>query len=241
MTQSGVKLPTSARAQRLLIWWGIAFAVIFALAWGFLIRLLPLPTANWTPTEVATFYQANSVSIRIGATICSWTGAFMVPIAMVVSVQMSKWEIGWPIWSVLQLVGGALMSMFLVFPPILWGVAAFHPDRAADATALIHDLANLTLVTTDQYFIFQMVPIAYVAMKTGRLSGAIFPRWFGYLTVWIALIFEVGALGFLAKSGPFAWNGLFVFWFPLISFGLWLSVMCTLSLQAITRQERNRG
>lgn len=165
----------------------------------------------------------------------------MVPIAMVVSVQMSKWEIGWPIWSVLQLVGGALMSMFLVFPPILWGVAAFHPDRAADATALIHDLANLTLVTTDQYFIFQMVPIAYVAMKTGRLSGAIFPRWFGYLTVWIALIFEVGALGFLAKSGPFAWNGLFVFWFPLISFGLWLSVMCTLSLQAITRQERNRG
>jgi hypothetical protein len=238
MLDLGARPPASARAQRLLIWWGVAFAVIFAVAWGALIHLLPLPTATWTPAEVAAFYQAHAISIRVGATICSWTGAFMVPIAMVVSVQMSKWESGWPIWSVLQLVGGVLMSMFLVFPPILWGVAAFHPGRAPDATALIHDLANLTLVTTDQYFIFQMVPIAYLAMKTGRAPGATFPRWFAYLTIWIALIFEVGALAFIPKTGPFAWNGLFVFWFPLTSFGLWITVTCTLCLRAIARQER---
>ncbi|MBN3788530.1 hypothetical protein [Burkholderia sp. Ac-20353] len=241
MAELGVRLPTSARAQRLLIWWGITFAVIFALAWGVLIRLLPLPTATWTPTQVANFYQTHAVSIRIGATICAWTGAFMVPISMVVCVQMSKWETGWPLWSVLQLVGGALMSMFLVFPPILWGAAAFHPDRAADATALIHDLANLTLVTTDQYFIFQMVPIAYLSLKMGGKPGVTFPRWFGFLTIWIAVIFEAGAFAFIPKVGPFAWNGLFVFWFPLVSFGLWVSVMCALCLQAITRQERQHG
>jgi hypothetical protein len=241
MVKVSIELPASAGTQRLLIWWGIVFAVIFALAWGLLIRLLPLPPATWTSMQVADFYSTHAVSIRIGATICSWTAAFMVPIAMVVSVQMSKWEAGWPIWSALQLVGGALMSMFLVFPPILWGVAAFHPDRSPDATALIHDLANLTLVTTDQFFIFQMVPIAFLALRTGGMSNATFPRWFGYLSIWIALIFEVGALGFIPKIGVFAWNGLFVFWFPLVSFGLWISVMCTLCLQAIARQERQRG
>ncbi|WP_322083346.1 hypothetical protein [Burkholderia sp. BCC1972] len=237
MAELSVRLPTSARAQRLLIWWGITFGLIFALSWGVLIRLLPLPTATWTPAQVADFYQTHAISIRIGATICSWTAAFMVPLAMAICVQMSKLEPGWPIWSVLQLVGGSLMSMFLVFPPILWGVAAFHPDRAADATALIHDLANLTLVSTDQYFIFQMVPIAYLSLKTGGMPGATFPRWFGYLTIWISAIFEVGAAAFIPKVGPFAWNGLFVFWFPLVSFGIWIAVTCALCLRAISRQE----
>ncbi|RAR57918.1 hypothetical protein C7401_114137 [Paraburkholderia unamae] len=241
MAELSIRLSTSPRAQRLLIWWGVAFAVIFALAWGFLIRLLPLPAATWPPEQVAAFYQANTIPIRIGATICSWTGAFMVPIAMVVCVQMSKLETGWPIWSVLQLVGGALMSMFLVFPPILWGAAAFHPDRAAYATALIHDLANLTLVTTDQYFIFQMVPIGWLALKAGTARNGAFPRWFGFLTIWIAIIFEAGAFAFIPRTGPFAWNGLFVFWFPLVGFGIWISVMCTLCLKAITRQECQCG
>jgi hypothetical protein len=241
MAELGIKLPTSARAQRLLIWWGAASAIIFALAYGLLIRLLPLPAATWTATQVADFYQTHAVSIRIGATICSWTGGFMVPIAMVVGVQMSKWETGWPIWSVLQTLGGSLMSMFLIFPPLLWGMAAYRPDRPADDTALIHDLGNLTLTTTDQYFIFQMVPIAYLALKTGGLPGASFPRWYGYLTIWIAIIFEAGAFAFIPKVGPFAWNGLFVYWFPLVGFGLWVTVTCRLCLQAITRQERQRG
>lgn len=42
-------------------------------------------------------------------------------------------------------------AMFLVLPPLLWGVAAFNPGRAPDVTALMHEFANLMLVTTDHY------------------------------------------------------------------------------------------
>ena len=224
------------RAQRILVWWTIGFMVVFGLAWGVLIGLMPLPRATLTPVEVADFYRAHSMRIRVGAAICSWTGAFMVPLAVVISVQMARLEKGVPIWSILQFAGGIMMSMFLVIPPLLWGVAAYNADRPPEVTALMHEFANLMLVTTDQYFIFQMVAIAVVSLTQKVDAHSPFPRWIGYLTIWAALMFEFGVAGFVPKTGPFAWNGLFVFWFPLTIFGLWVTVIAVSLLAALKRQ-----
>lgn len=227
----------AAQAQRVLIWWGIAFMVIFGLSYYFLIGLLPLPPATWTPHEVAAFYTNNAVRVRLGAMILSWTSAFAVPIAVVIAVQMARLEKGVPILSVLQLAGGVMMSIFLVLPPVFWGVAAFNPGRDPQVTAGIHEIANLILVTTDQYFIFQMVAIAWISLTQKVDPHSPFPRWIGYFTIWAALMFELGAIAFLPKTGPFAWNGLFVFWFPFCIFGAWISVMSWSLLKAIKHQE----
>jgi hypothetical protein len=130
------------------------------------------------------------------------------------------------------------MSMFLVFPPIVWGAAAFSVDRLPDATAALHDLGTLTLVTTDQFYIFQMIAITYLSLqqkKDDPLNP--FPRWMGYFTLWAALAFEVGALAFMTKTGPFAWNGAFVFWMPFVVFGTWITVISWTMLRALSRQQ----
>lgn len=162
----------------------------------------------------------------------------MVPLAAVIAAQMARLEKGIPIWSMLEFGGGLMMSLFLVLPPLFWGVAAFSPERPAQLTLLIHELSNLTLVTTDQYFIFQYVAIAVVSLSspTSRLSP--FPRWYGYYTIWTALMFELGAIGFLPKTGPFAWNGLFVYWSPLTLFGVWIVVTSIQLIRAIGRQAK---
>lgn len=224
------------RAQRIMIWWCLAFATIFALAWGILIGLMPLPPANQPVAEIAAFYSENAMRIRIGAAICAWTGAFMVPLSVVIAVQMARLEKGVPAWAILAFAGGIMMSMFLVIPPLLWGVAAFSPERPADVTALMHEFANLMLVTTDQYFIFQMIPLAIIALTRRDDLHSPFPRWYGYFTIWAALMFEVGAAGFIPKTGPFAWNGLFVFWFPLTIFGAWIAVTSYNLLRALKQQ-----
>lgn len=231
-------MTVSISAQRALIWWSLTLLFIFMLSFVFLLRMVPLPPATLTASQVAEIYRNNSGSIRIGAVICSWVAAFMVPLALVLSIQMKRMETGWPIWSVLQFAGGCLMSMFLVFPPLLWGVAAFSPDRPADITLIIHELANLTLVTTDQYFIFQFVALAVVSLTAPQDQLSAFPRWFGYYTIWTAFMFELGAFGFIPRTGPFAWNGLFVFWIPLSIFCAWIIVASTLMLKAIGRQSR---
>lgn len=223
----------SQRAQKVLIWWGLSFMWLYGLVlWG-LIGMMPPPSAALSAEQVAAFYTENSLGILVGATITSWISAFAVPIAVVISVQMARTEKGVPIWSILQFAGGIMMSIFLVLPPLFWGVAAFTPDRFPDATLLFHEFALLTLTTTDQYFIFQMIPIAVIALTT---KSEAFPRWLGYFTIWAALVFEAGALAFLTKTGPFSWNGTFVYWFPLIVFGVWISVLSGVLLKAIPRQ-----
>ena len=227
----------SPRAQKFLVLLAVFMATAFGLAWGFLIKMFPLPPATWTPVEVARYYQDHAVSIRVGATICGWTSGFFVPLAVVTSAQMTRMEKGWPIWSVTQFAGAILTSIFLVLPAALWGVAAYRPDRDPGEILILHDIVNLLLTTTDQYFIFMMFPVAYVAIKYGKVAGAPLPRWFGYLTITCALLLEPGALGYLAKTGPFAWNGLFVFWIPTFAFATWLNALVLLLLKAIARQQ----
>ncbi len=227
----------SASAQRALVWWALAFTAIYGAAFIFLMKMAPPPPPTLTPEQVAAFYAANAATERLGTAIAAWTSGFMVPLAVVIAVQLARLEKGVPIWAITELVGGIMMSIFLVLPPDFWGAAAFHPDRLPAATAVINDLANLTLVTTDQYYMFQLVPIIVVALTTAARADSPFPRWFGYYTLFTGLIFEVGPLGFLFSGGPFAWNGVVVFWLPFIFFGLWIAVTSVLILRAIKRQK----
>lgn len=228
----------SARAQRFMLWWGYALMIVFGLSYWLLIRLLPLNPATDTAAQVAAFYQSNSLSIRIGAVLCSWCAAFAIPIYVVIVAQCMRLEKGIPIWSILQFGGGMMMTIFLVLPPLFWGVAAFSPDRPVEITLLLHELANLTLVTTDQFFIFNMVPIAYLALSRRGHPLNPFPKWYGYYVIWTAMMFEVGALGFLPRTGPFAWNGVLVYWIPFTIFGLWMTLTLAVLLPAIRQQER---
>jgi hypothetical protein len=226
----------SERAQRILLWWGLAFTAIYGVVWWRLFQMMPPPAATWSTQQIADFYVQHSSEIKLGATICGWTSGFMVPLAVVVAIQLSRHEKGKPVWSTLACAGGTLMSVVLVLPPIFWGVAAYTPTRAPEVTAIMHELALLTLVTTDQYYIFMWVAIAVLCLTPNSVVHSPFPRWFGYFTAWTALMFEAGAIAFLTRTGPFAWNGLLVFWSPVILFGAWIVVMVVLLFRALRAQ-----
>ncbi|WP_210717282.1 hypothetical protein [Amycolatopsis acididurans] len=229
----------SERSQVVVLWWGVAMAIAYSACLIFLFHMVPPPSPSLDAHEVATFYQEHTVSIRIGATIASWVSAFMLPILAVCAVQIRRQEKG-RIWSALALVGGAMMSLFLVLPPIFWGVAAWTPTRPADVTLLMHELGMMTLVTTDQFYVFTWVAIAVMCFTSSPVRHSPFPRWFGWVTVWIAIMFEAGALAFLVRKGVFAWDGLFVFWAPLSLFGVWIIIQVRLLLRALTAQRLDR-
>lgn len=227
----------SKRAQRIMIWWAIAFMVIYGLVLGLLLHMIPPPRATLNDAGVAHFYLSHSTSIKIGALIASYTSAFMVPISIAIAVQINRLERGRPVWSIACVAGGAMMSIFLVLPPLFWGVAAFAPHRSPNITALMHQLGMLTLTTTDQYYVFMWVAIAVLCFTKTDVAHSPFPRWFGYFTIWTAFMFEAGAVAFMTRTGPFAWNGLLVFWSPLSLFGAWLAVMSYLLLHNLKLQE----
>jgi hypothetical protein len=53
----------------------------------------------------------------------------------------------------------------------------------------------------------------------------VFPRWIGYANLWIGFLFLPAGLAYFFKSGPFAWHGVFVFWFGLTLYSIWAFLM----------------
>jgi hypothetical protein len=220
--------------QIALVWWSLAFAVIFGLAFGLLLHMVPPPDATMSAEEVKAWYQDHASDIKIGATIASYTSAFLVPLFVVIGAQMRR--AGYPILGTLTVIGGSFASIFLVLPPLVWGVCAYNPDRAADATAVMHEFALMMLVTTDQYYIFPWVAMIVISFLPTAAAHSPFPRWYGYLNMWFAAMFELGALAFNFRSGPFSWKGLFVFYTPFTLFTAWISVPAYRLLTNIKRQ-----
>lgn len=224
----------SSRSQIIMVWWTMIFFVMYGVAVFFIMGLMPPPSPLRPDLEVAQSYSDNSLVLRIGVMIALATAGCMLPFSAVISYQMAKLK-GMMPWAILQGMGGALMTMWLALPLMFWGVAAFTPERAADLTRLMNDLAWLTFITSISHYIFQVCAISYVCL-TDRVESPYFPRWLGYLTVWTFFVTEVGVLGFLVKSGPFAWNGLFVFWFPVSVFTIWIFSMATVFVRGLRRE-----
>jgi hypothetical protein len=227
----------SARAQTIMIWWGLIMMFIYGFTMWLGFDMVPPPTPKLSAEEVAAFYATDNLAKRLGAMIGSWTGAFMVPIYTVAAIQIGRFEDKLQAWSKLCLISGGLMAIFLMLPPLFWGIAAYSPGRPAEVTMLMHEIAMMTLVTTDQVYIFAMVAIGYVSLAAKHHDAlSPFPRWMGYFTLFAAIAFEVGALAFIPKSGPFSWNGAVVFWMPFCVFGVWVVAICFTMLGAIKRQ-----
>ena len=226
----------SERAQIGIVWWALALTTIYGIVLGCLLHMIPPPDATMSAPQIAQWYVERAFSIKIGATIGAWTGAFMLPLWAVIGIQVLRQEKGRPIWTVMAISGGAMMSIFLVLPPLFWGVAAFTPTRLPEITATMHELGLLTLVTTDQFYIFNWVAVIAICFRPQLAPHSPFPRWFGYFSAWIGLMFEAGAIAFNTRTGPFSWKGLLVFWSPLTLFGLWIIVMSYLLLTSLKLQ-----
>jgi hypothetical protein len=228
----------SERSQKVLVWCTLIGATIYGLALGYLLHMLPPPSATWPAHRIAEFYTRYNTEIKLGAVVASWTGGFLVPLTVVIAVQVSR--LGRPVWATMTLIGGVMSTIFLVLPPLFFGVAAFTPGRAAEITATMHELGLLSLITTDQYYIFMWVAVVVICFVPTTARHSPFPRWFGFFSAWATLMFEAGAIAFLTRTGPFAWNGLLSFWIPLPLFGVWMLVMAYLLLQALTKQSLDR-
>lgn len=228
----------SVPAQRFLIWISIVFAMLFGVAVVPLMRFFPPPTPMLPAHDVALLYSEHNVRFRVGTIIGVISGGFMAPFAIATSIAMARLEKGLPVWAILQGIMGALGTITVWMPMVIWAAAAFSADRAPELTLLLHELGWLMFVTPLALFPLQLIGIVIVAFtkeEDDRVSA--FPRWMGYLTAW-QLIQAFGApLAILFKQGIFSWAGLLAFWIPTILFFVWMMLLCWTMLRALRHQE----
>lgn len=231
----------SLRSQKILIWWGVLFGVMYFVAIAFCLHLLPTPSAQWSPTEIAQYYQGHSFRVRLGAAVAALTSGFLLPFVIVIIAQMYRHErlrdlSGFPVWTTLAGLAGALCTVIIAIPTNFLGAAAYSPERPPDITTAMHELGILSWLSGDQWAIFFPSAVAVACLIPNAVPNSPFRRWFGYLGIICALGGEPAVMSFLTRTGPFSWTGLLAYWIPMGVFVVWFpSATCCCTRQSTLR------
>ncbi len=225
----------SCSVQRAMAWCGVGL-IVLTFAGFILARLLPVPPgANLTADQIADFYSAHPTTTRLGFLLASVGLCLLGPMVALITTQMLRIDGAPAGLAQLQQIGGICVIIVTVIPTTMMNVAAFRPDRNPFAIQALNDLAWLLLVTPIGLFFLQEVPIG-VAILMDRSARPVFPRWVGYANLWVPLTFVPALLPFFFKTGPFAWQGLLVFYLGLATFGAWVVIMVWALLRAVREQ-----
>jgi hypothetical protein len=225
------------RLRRAFCWSGLVALVCFFI--GFVLaRFIPPPSPSWTEAAVADHYRIHATGIRTGMVLMTVSGMFFLPFVGIISEQLRRIP-RVPISIVYtQLCAGTLNAVFFVIPPVLFLVTAFRPDRPPEITYMLNDLSWIMAIIPWPPAFMQSVMIA-IAVLNDPSPAPILPRWLGFLNLWVALAYVPSSLLVFFKSGPFAWNGIFVFWLAGSVFSLWFIAMIATLLKSIDPEVRS--
>lgn len=202
---------------------GAPAGVVVTLVGWLVAGMLPLPMGpSASEADVVSFYTDDPNRVMLGFVIASIGVVLMAPTLGLISLHMLRMEGRWPVLALTQLIAGAVTVVINLFPQLLFALGGFRTDRSTDTLILINDAAWLLLFTGIMPFIVQNLAIG-VAVLRDRTH--VFPRWLGYLNIWVAIAFLPDPLAFFFKTGPFAWNGLLVFWLALTAYCVFLFAM----------------
>lgn len=219
--------------QKACAWSGIVCVAMFFAAFAFAGFIPPL-SPSLSVEEVAAHYREHANGIRIGMSIMLVGSMFYASFTAVISGQMRRIPGISATVVYTQLAAGAFASLTFLMPAIFFLVTSFRPERDPQLTYLFNDLSWIMLVIPWPPFMVQNFAFAYAILKDPR-RRPLLPRWLGFLNIWAPISFTPGILLPFFKSGPFAWDGIFVFWIPAFVFIVWFVLTAIELVKAIDR------
>ena len=209
--------------QRICAWSGPVFAGIF-LVCIILMGFIPPPSPAYDAATLAQIYESNRLLIQVGATVVMQASILMLLWVAVISIQLRRIEQGPPILSLIQLICGVCANFLFTFVTAAWTVAAFRPQLEPTEIQAWTDLSFFLLMMPVTVLTVQAIAIG-VAILSDKREKPLFPRWVGFYNLWFSLLILPGGLVTFFKTGPFAYDGILVFWLALTLFSSWNFVM----------------
>jgi hypothetical protein len=223
------------RWQWICAWCGPAFVGLFVIFWGWIGGNLPPAGPNLSAQEIAAYYQANSINIRIGFVGSVVFMCLYMPWSAVLTARLARIEGNMRSLSYLQLIGGALTVMVVSMSAAFWIAAAFRPERNPQITQMLHDLGWLTI---DQLYFcttLQMAAAAVVGLHD-KSANPLFPRWLNWYAIWAGFTFLPASLTAFVKVGAFSWSGIGSYYFPYFAWLSWFGLYSFYLIRAINRE-----
>jgi len=226
---------SAALTQKASAWCGPAVIVVCVVGLAVCARFVTPPTPLTSPAGIAAIFQQRTLGIRTGMMVMVLGAVLLGPFFAVISVQMRRIEGPRPTLAYAQLMLGACFILEIILPMMAIQTAAFRPERDGVIQQMLNDLGWLTFFGVASTGFVQLVIIGVVILQDTQAVPA-FPRWAGYFNIWVGFAFLPGTIMIFFKSGPFAWDGVFIFWIPFTAFFLWLLIMPFVLCRAIDQE-----
>ena len=222
------------RTQRLCIFSGIAWAVLFFLAL-IMAGQFPPPSPLQTGSELLAQIRDNWFMAKASIPIGILGAGLAIPFNALIAGHIARIEAqdqSMPLLAITSFGGGManVVASFLVFFP--FAALFYRQDANPDVARMVHDFVWLIIIMAFSAPALQMVCIALAGFRD-KSSNPVFPRWYAYLSLWIAFGTCTGCIGIYFFEGPFAWNGIISFWIPASAFGVWMISLCVMFFKHI--------
>lgn len=215
-----------------LMWLGGAGPVS---GWTF---ILP-PSANNSSAETLASYLEHLTAIRVGCVLMIVASVLYTAWNMAISTLARKLEGDRPILFYIQVVSIAACVVVVMFIGFFWGVAAFRAGQTApEITQALNDLGWFGVLFTGAPFAAYQIALGVAILPS---ETVVFPRWVGYLNLFVSVFMVEASLILFFKTGPFSQDGLFVFYLPMAIFFIWICTMSVLVSRAVKAEQAVSG
>jgi hypothetical protein len=219
-------------------WGGVVFAVLFGIGFIAIAHFVPPLRPSDTAVQTAALFRNDTGAIRTGLLVAYLGCPFMLAFGASISGQTRRIE-GVPAALIhLQVAAYAAGIVFIAAPFMIWWVAAFRPAETAPETIqMLNDFGWISFLVAWVPFVTWFMA-AGAAILCDSSATPVYPRWAGYLGLFMGLAQASASFLIYFKIGPFAWNGIFSWWLPATDFFAWFLIMTVLTVNAINKSHR---
>ena len=216
-------------------WGGIVFSVIFFIGFVGIARFFPPLSPADTAEVTAAFYRGHTNAIRTGLLFCYVGTMFFLAFGSGIVGQTRRIRGVSPAITFFQISSYASAVLLIILPLLCWFTAAFRPDEwSTESVRLMNDFGWISFVIGFPPFVTWVVTTG-VAILSDESEQPLYPRWSGYLGLFMGFVQVSAAFLIFFKVGPFAWNGLFAWYIPFTDFFAWFLVITVLTIKAINK------
>lgn len=216
---------------------GIIFAILFGVGFVAIARFVPPLDPSDSAAEIAAIYRGHTNAIRTGLVLCYVGTMFFLMFGSGIIGQTRRIKGVPPTLTYLQVSSYASAVLLIILPLTTWLTIAFRPDAWSDESMqLLNDFGWITFVIGFAPFVTWVVSTGLAILCDQDEANPVFPRWSGYLSVFMGFVQMSAVLLAYVRTGPFAWDGLFSWWIPMTDFFSWFLVITVLTMRAINRQ-----
>jgi hypothetical protein len=224
--------------QRIGAWSGSIMILLYGASFSGIAQLFPPLSPAASADEIAAFFVEHKLWIRFGVSGALLSAVLALPFLAAVVLRIRRVEGHWGMLSMTQLMAATVFVPALLFPQFFLGVAAYRPDeRSAELTQALNDVFWLWFIGIVGTIIVQNITLA-IASFMDKTDPPTFPRWYGYLNLWVATLSLPGCVVVVFNDGPLAWNGVFAFYIPGLVLVVWLFATTAVMLRSIKAEQQ---